>query len=41
MPHIHITRNLGEALSQLEQEGLGAIWVDGVCINQGDTEEKE
>jgi hypothetical protein len=37
-----ITRNLREALDQLASEGKAKnIWVDAVCINQTDAEEKK
>ncbi|KAH6710909.1 heterokaryon incompatibility protein-domain-containing protein [Leptodontidium sp. MPI-SDFR-AT-0119] len=37
---IHITPNLGAALTQLEHEEMEALWVDGICINQGDMDER-
>jgi Heterokaryon incompatibility protein (HET) len=37
----HITPTLGAALSQLEHEEMEALWVDGICINQRDVEERE
>ncbi|KAK5655656.1 hypothetical protein OQA88_5589 [Cercophora sp. LCS_1] len=37
----HITPNLGAALKQLEHEDIEALWADGLCINQRDTDEKE
>lgn len=36
----HVTPNLGAALSCLEHEEVEALWVDGICINQRDMEER-
>lgn len=35
-----VTTNLYEALSSLRSKGIFRLWVDAICINQRDTDEK-
>jgi len=37
---VPVTTNLYSALQQLRREGIERVWVDALCINQQNTEER-
>ena len=37
---VAVTQNLADALSQLREDGVQRVWVDAICIDQNNQEEK-